>query len=329
MGASERGAVRRAAILTGAISLLITAIDCGEFAHTNPFDPAVPVTVTVTGPDSAFAQYDTLHFAFTTDPAYDYADVEWQLGGLQKIDNDGTYRVGPTESYNGQPVRVTVAVRVDSRVATKTVDVVFPPAGIRARRCGTDTREALLTSLGAWVDVCVSFVDARGGIISTVPIGTEATTRVLDTTVAKAGEFSRRVQAVGNGSSAVVYTYGSFTDTLTVTVRQAVARVTVSPTACTPVMGVPLMMDVGDTLRLALGAPAYDAGSSPIADAAAIQSAIAELRWELVQTQGSTAVSVTPDGLVTALGAGYALVGARFPTSPSELYAATCNLGVR
>lgn len=328
MAGSER-AGRRGVLLGAAMVLSLAASDCGEFAHTNPFDPAVAVKITVTGPDSAFAQFDTLHFAITTDPVYDYADVEWQLSGLQKIDNNGNYRVGPTETYGGRPARVTVAVRVDSRMASKSVDVVFPPAGIRVRTCRTNLRDVVITSLGLWIDVCVSLVDARGGVISTNSESPPATVRVLNTSVASAGQFSRTVTAVGNGTTGVIYSYGPWADTLTITVRQVVAYVTVSPTACKPVDGRPMMMAVGDTLRLALGAPVYDLAYQPITDTARIQAAIPDLRWELVQYQGSVAAQVSPDGLVTAVSPGYVLLGARFPASPASQFAASCNIGVQ
>ena len=325
MAGSERKRVGRVSLLVAAMLATMSASDCGEFARTNPFDPAVPVTVKITGPDSAFGQFDTLHFAFSTDPEYDHRIVEWQLSGLQKLDNDGTYRVGPIENYTVKPVTLTVSVRVDSRTATKTVSVVFPPAALRVRTCQTNAREVTFASLTEWVDLCVSVVDRRGGVISTNSENPPATARVLDPGVASAG--SRKVTAVGNGTTAVVYNFGSFVDTFTVTVKQAVAHLAVSPVSCTgSSTDSPLLMTVGDTLRLALSGPAYDLANQPVTDATTIQRAIQEARWGLVTLPGT--ITVTPDGLVKALASGYARVEARFPTLPNYPYAASCNISV-
>ena len=153
-----------------------------------------------------------------------------------------------------------------------------------------------------------------------------ATARVIDPGVASAGP--RRVTAVGNGTTAVVYTFDSFVDTLTVTVKQVVAHLTVSPIDCTGSSAdPPLLMAVGDTLRLALAAPAYDLANQPVTDAATIQRAVQDARWGLVTLPGT--ITVTPDGLVTALAAGDARVEARFPALPNYPYAASCNIGVR
>lgn len=325
MAGSERRRAGRGALLVAAMLATMSASDCGEFARTNPFDPAVPVTVKITGPDSAFGQFDTLHFAFSTDPVYDHRLVEWQLSGLQRLDNDGTYRVGPIENYTIRPVTLTVSVRVDSRTATKTVSVVFPPAGLRVRTCQGNAREMTFASLTQWVDLCVSVVDRRGGVISMNSENPPATARVIDPGVASAG--SRKVTAVGNGTTAVVYNFGSFADTVTVTVKQAVARLTVSPIRCIGSSAdPPVVMTAGDTLRLALAAPAYDLADQPITDTATIQRAIQDVRWGLVTLPGT--ITVTPDGLVKALAPGYARVEARFPTLPNYPYAASCNIGV-
>ena len=325
MAGSERSGFRRGALLVAALLAAMSASNCGEFARTNPFDPAVPVTVTVTGPDSAFGQFDTLHFAFTTDPAYDHGLVEWQLSGLQKLDNNGAYRVGPIENYSGKPVTVTVKVTVDSRTGSKLVSVVFPPAGLRVRTCQTNAREVTFASLTQWVDLCVSVVDVRGGVISMNAENPPATARVIDPTVASTG--FRRVTAVGNGTTAVVYNFGALADTFTVTVKQVVASLTVSPTRCTGSSAdPPVVMNVGDTLRLALSAPAYDLWSQPVTDPATIQRAIQDARWGLVTPSG--AISVTPDGLVKALAPGFVRVEARFPTLPNYPYAASCNISV-
>jgi len=100
---SERTRIGRAAVVIAALVSGMTASSCGEFTHNNPFDPAVPVTLTIHGPDSAFSQFDTLRFTVTTDPVYDYDDVEWLISGLQKIDNNGTWYINVRYLNNCSP----------------------------------------------------------------------------------------------------------------------------------------------------------------------------------------------------------------------------------
>jgi hypothetical protein len=337
MAGSERKSIRRATLFIVALVVGITA-SCGDFVRNNPFDPAVPVTLTIKGPDSAFAQYDTLRFTVTTDPVYDYDDVEWQSGGLQKIDNNGTYQVAAISVYNGRATTVPITVRIGTRTATKNVYIDFKPVGFSARFCGdvgravllNGARTAILDWIGEYVDVCINSLDARGGIITSYP-SSQAQVRSLDTTVAKSGTYGT-LTAVGNGTTGVVFTYGSFVDTVTVTVRQSVGYMTATPSACVPPPASPSMtLALGDTLRLKLGAPAYDVGGTAITDPATIQQAIATATWAQYPFQGDVPIGITSDGLVTATTRGYARLGAYLPSN-SPLgpgLVATCAIQVQ
>lgn len=61
---------QRGAVLIGAAIAMI-AVACGDpYKHTNPYDPAFPVTVTVTGPETLFNEGDLGQFGATSDPAF-------------------------------------------------------------------------------------------------------------------------------------------------------------------------------------------------------------------------------------------------------------------
>lgn len=330
---SERTRIGRAAVVIAALVSGMTASSCGEFTHNNPFDPAVPVTLTIHGPDSAFSQFDTLRFTVTTDPVYDYDDVEWLISGLQKIDNNGTYQVGPIQTYSGQPTRVAVSVRIGSRTASKDVNVVFKPAGSLASFCRSlpgntfllDTaRSKALDWIGKTQEVCTNVVDAHGGIISTSR-QLSSSARSLDTTVAQITPGSATIVAAGNGTTGIVLTNGTRVDTLVITVRQVVTSLTVTPAACVPSSGVSMAMTLGDNLQLTLGAPAYDLGRTQVTDPAIIQQAVAAATWAALPFQGAVPIGVTTDGLVTATTRGYAWVGATL----SGTLVATCSIQVQ
>ena len=312
-----------------ALALGITATSCGEFVRNNPFDPAVPVKVTIEGPDSAFAQFDTLHFTLTTDPAYDYAGlVEWQIGGLQKIDNNGTYQVGPIATYSGQPTRVTVGVRIGTRTASKEVNVVFRPVGFSARFCQGDSLADSVSSFAATATVCTTVLDARGGVIATNPTDPLITARVLDTLVARIAN-DRVIVPTGNGSTRVVFSYKGSADTLSFTVRQQVARLTFTPAACYQGYNYQVPMNLGDTLRVKLGAPGYDSGDYVVTDPATVQAAAAQIVWEEVPRFGSVPISVTPDGLLTATNQGESTVRAYSTADPQRSTQAVCTVLVQ
>ena len=86
MAASDPVRARRVAVCVALIGAVAVA-DCGggEYVHSNPFDPVVPVTLRIEGPDKTVAQFDTVRFKVVTDPVYDYGSAVWSAtGGLEK-----------------------------------------------------------------------------------------------------------------------------------------------------------------------------------------------------------------------------------------------------
>jgi hypothetical protein len=51
--------------------LLVVPLACGkDYLHTNPYDPEVPVTITLFGPDTVFSAFEVVHYTAQTSPAF-------------------------------------------------------------------------------------------------------------------------------------------------------------------------------------------------------------------------------------------------------------------
>jgi hypothetical protein len=61
----------RLALIAGAV-VVVALLACGEptFLHTNPYDPAFPVTITVTGPDTLFSFGESANYVATSTPVF-------------------------------------------------------------------------------------------------------------------------------------------------------------------------------------------------------------------------------------------------------------------
>jgi hypothetical protein len=306
---SDRMSVRRAARLVAPLALIVSMSDCGEFVRTNPHDPLVPVTVTIEGPDSSFAQFDTLHFTVKTDPVFDHETPVWS-GSIEKLDNAGTFR---TPAIDAGPTRAQITVRVGTRTATKIVDFTYRPKSFKVRNCYDASHSLRMTALQDTAFVCSALFDAHGGRIdenSSVALG-PITARALDPTVVQPGASNGKIVSVRNGTTPVVFTSVGLPDTLTVTVQQEVAFVTVSPATC--VQDYVIVLPVGATLQLGLSAPAYDLTHHLVTDPAVVQQGIAEIEW-FADADPYDVISVTRGGLVKALSVGYTVAIAAVPT---------------
>jgi hypothetical protein len=170
-------------------------------------------------------------------------------------------------------------------------------------------------------------LDAHGGVITTVQNPT-IQSQSRDTTVVRVAPGSMTIAAVGNGTTSVLFTYGSTTDSLRVTVRQVVTSLAVSPAACWSTQG-PMPMALGDTLRLKLGPQAYDLAGNAITNSTIVQSAVAQAVWESHPDIGGVPIGVTSDGLVTATIRGRALLRAVLVGSNApQNYVASCSIDV-
>ena len=92
------------ATLIGA-AVLIAAFACGDpYLHTNPYDPAVPVDITITGPDSLFSYGELGRYSLQSVPVFPDTAVLWGIdtvtihrgGSLDTNIGGGTIRLAGT-----------------------------------------------------------------------------------------------------------------------------------------------------------------------------------------------------------------------------------------
>ena len=75
--------MRRYARLVPAV-LLVAAIACGEkFQHDNPYDPIVPVTIVVSGPDTLFSFNEVGQYSAQSQPVF--PDTAFQFGSEDSV----------------------------------------------------------------------------------------------------------------------------------------------------------------------------------------------------------------------------------------------------
>ncbi|HEX8724861.1 MAG TPA: hypothetical protein VF737_05670 [Gemmatimonadaceae bacterium] len=79
-------------IVVAVLAVLVLGSACGEFAVVNPYDPRYSITVTISGPDSAFSVGDTLQFAVNTTPPWVGTPPVWTASGLTSL-GGGKFRV--------------------------------------------------------------------------------------------------------------------------------------------------------------------------------------------------------------------------------------------
>ncbi len=59
------------------IAILILALACGDYARTNPYDAAVPVSITIAGPDTLFSLGEQGHYTAQSSPVFPDSAIEW------------------------------------------------------------------------------------------------------------------------------------------------------------------------------------------------------------------------------------------------------------
>lgn len=160
----------------------------------------------------------------------------------------------------------------------------------------------VLSALEATVRLAAEVRDRSGAVMT----GASVSWASSNTTVA-AVDASGVVTAVGNGTVTITATAGAAQGNANVTVAQAASAVTVSPAADT--------LAAGDTLSLA--AEAFDANGHRVEDAA--------FSWS---SSDESVATVDDSGLVTAVGAGTAVIGAASVGGASGRARLTVEAGV-
>ena len=70
---TRRRPLARASVLT-----LLATVACTDLPHTNPFHPDMPVSITVSGPDTLTTVGELFEITVGIDPAWDDAPLEWE-----------------------------------------------------------------------------------------------------------------------------------------------------------------------------------------------------------------------------------------------------------
>ena len=111
---------RRLAGLLGA-TLLVASLACGDpYLHTNPYDPAVPVEMNITGPDSLFSYGQIGQYSVQTIPAFPDSAIQWN------IDTTTIHRGGNIDTIIGGMLTTNPGTG-DTVVAG---DSLFKPIGV-------------------------------------------------------------------------------------------------------------------------------------------------------------------------------------------------------
>lgn len=227
-----------------AYGILVLAVACIDFRHTNPFDPGVPVTVTIFPETLYSVARDLVHFTFATVPSLTDPDAIWSAsandlfasGSAGDLDSEGAPLWPQTET-----VPITIGIgryAVNSTLVTHSYDYTRSINGsvvitqrlvrIRTRCAGPPACDS--APAGATTAVFVDGVDALGSGLSGLA---DSTTNPLtaspifvftvrDTTIATAAPVGMRAATVTArrvGSTWIVAQRDSLRDSLRITVR--------------------------------------------------------------------------------------------------------------
>jgi hypothetical protein len=122
----NRSVVLRAAIVAVAV------ISCdAPYVHTNPYDPVVPVTITITGPDSLFSAFEVGTYTAATTPSFPDSAVDWpgvgDPGRTGNLQNSGPPLWPETFTFNVQAaigsIDTTITHAAGNTVIQETIHI--------------------------------------------------------------------------------------------------------------------------------------------------------------------------------------------------------------
>jgi hypothetical protein len=306
--ASEVGCRSKAALLASCL-----LIACGDFTHSNPFDPETRVTLTITGPDTVTAIGDTLQFTLSTSPQFAHEAPEWRIEQPPLNQNfavlwvrGGILRSATAEAVHVRPtdVRITAGLR-SGRVARKTITFLPRPVALRVDGCSPGPLRAISHSaIGGGTWICTRIVDRRGTMLLTddVPVGTVrqpsvASLGVNNIRIANGERFE--VRGLDTGSTELVFTRGAFVDSVRLTVRQVLTGFLLDPPECR-LFGWGMRLSVGQTVQLRASV-GIDSLGRAMRDTTGQGARASRL---VFSSANLSAVTVTTDGLMTGVGRG-------------------------
>jgi len=246
----------RVVALAGAAALVIgiTFVACGDpYLHTNPYDPAFPVEIAISGPDTLFSYSQLATYSAQITPVFPDTAVEWASSDTDNFAPSGapTFRVSSVDSLPLPLYPKTIAVSVMallgqedttlgingsavrshnwSHVGTK--NVILTQRVVRIQLRCPDTHACDTLAAGATWSVWVDGYDALGYQIVTLASATAnpatgtpiATFVARDTTVASVAPVGIRAATVtalkSGGTTWIVAMRDSLRDSLQVVVR--------------------------------------------------------------------------------------------------------------
>lgn len=238
---------RRSFALAGAV-ILVAAVACGDpYTHTNPYDPAVPVAIEISGPDTTFSYTERATYTAQSVPAFPDSAVNWAVSDsvIFLPEGPGSFEtIGPPLYPDTRMVTVFALIGgVDTTIgrdymAVKTIQyrhiaskVVFQTqlvTRIQLRCPNTHACDTVSTG-GAW-SVWVDGFDALNERIYALTSATAnpatgtaiATFAVRDPTIASVSPVGIRaanVTALKPGTTWIVGTRGTLLDSLQLVVQ--------------------------------------------------------------------------------------------------------------
>jgi uncharacterized protein YjdB len=303
--ATVDGAGRVTAKATGTARVVATAGALADTAAVTVRQVVASVTVSPSAPGVQAGQSQQLTAAAKDAGGYDVPGVAfaWTSSNpaAATVDGSGTVRgVAAGVSY------VTAAAAGKS--ATATVTVTADPGTVPSR-VAVSPEAATLDALGATTQLGATVYSAAGSAMSGASVGWSS----LDAGVATV-DASGRVTARATGTARIVATAGTLVDTATVTVRQLVAAIAVSPAA--PVVAEGATQQMTATASDANGnlipgvAFAWTSSNTPVAtvDAAGVARAVAAGVSYLTAGAGGKTATVTFTVTATTVQAAVATV---------------------
>jgi len=272
---------------------------CGDLPRSNPYDPSGVLQIVLTGPDSVTAVGDTVTF-----------EVRSTTG--ESLDQLATFTTPPFLSETGRRgqfvavaagtlarVEGTITAHVNANAAAKSFVFSQQPSSLTVDDCAA-SKVMSFTALGIADHpfvygelICAHLLDRRG---FPLPVLLADAWRSRNESVVKVAIESQAVlNATGVGSTYVVFTYGTFRDSLRADVRQEVAQFGVGPSEC---RSGGATLRTGETIQLAVLAPGLDSHGNQVTDAATVQAALSAVYWLF---EDRLKVTISRSGFVTAL----------------------------
>ncbi|HEY2852469.1 MAG TPA: hypothetical protein VGJ18_06460 [Gemmatimonadaceae bacterium] len=196
------------------VLLCVVVTACGEYAHTNPYDPATNISILIAGPDSAHSIHENLSFTFEVSRSWPGVVPQWLSG------NDAIIGArGPGQFQVNGNGTADVLVAVGAHIGHHRVVVVQ-----RAKQALFCYYAPCPTSLalGAAATLNVVQADSLGTVLLSAQAAAQVQYDVRPAGVLQimtASPSSVQVKAIGTGRAYVVAALGTYMDSVAVTVQ--------------------------------------------------------------------------------------------------------------